>query len=166
MKPAPTSRRRALQVIGAALLAGSAGRLLSATRARAALDTAGPGLDDFRAVSQTLTGKTDLDPALAVALYHGMREAAPDLDGALATLKATLAQDGLLAEKTTFTDGQKPQQALAQALLQAWYLGVVGKGKKAACIAYAQTLSNRAVAAELVPPSFSYGPCGSWTARP
>ena len=65
-----------------------------------------------------------------------------------------------------FADEHKPQQALAQAILQAWYLGVTGKGKKAACVAYVDTLANRAVAAELVPPSYSYGACGTWQARP
>ncbi|MFK3740802.1 sugar dehydrogenase complex small subunit [Massilia sp. TN1-12] len=166
MKPAPISRRRALQALGAALLAGSAGRLLSATRARAAVDAAGPGMADFTDVSRRLTGKPDPDPALALALYHAMRQATPDLDAALAALRDVLSRDGLADDRTAFAEAQKPQQALAQAILQAWYLGVVGKGGKASCIAYVETLANRAVAAELVPPSFSYGPCGTWSARP
>lgn len=166
MAPTSTARRRALRVVGAALLAGSAGRLLSATRTQAALAAAGPGLADFGAVSATLTGKPDLDPVLALALYDGMRRTAPGIDAALAALKAVLAQEGTLADKATFDAQHKPQQALSQAILQAWYLGVVGKGKQAACIAYAETLANRAVAAQLAPPSFSYGPCGSWHARP
>jgi hypothetical protein len=162
------TRRRALQVLGAAMLSGVAGQLLSATRTRAALDAAGPGLDDFTAVSRTLTGKPQLDPALALGIYHALRQAAPDADAKLAALKAALAQDGALdaGGKTVFADAQKAQQALSQSILQAWYLGVVGKGKQAACLAYIDALANRAVAAQLVPPSYSYGPCGAWQACP
>jgi hypothetical protein len=162
MTPYAISRRRALQALGAVALAGAAGRLLSATRERTALDVAGPGLADFNAVSRILTGQPAPDPALALALYGAMRRATPDVDAGLAALKAVLAQGGDIV----FTDDQEAQRALSQAVLQAWYLGVVGKGKQASCIAYLDALANRAVAAELVPPSFSYGPCGTWQARP
>lgn len=162
--PSVISRRRALHALGALALSGSAGHLLSATRTRQARAGAGPGLDDFAAVSRTLTGKGALDPALMLALYRAMQDSTPHLDKALASLKAALAarpDDGQPL------DGLAPeQQALSRALLQGWYLGVAGSGKSAVCVAFIDTLANRAVAAELVPPSYSYGPCGSWRARP
>ncbi|WP_312515321.1 sugar dehydrogenase complex small subunit [Massilia sp.] len=162
--PSSISRRRALQALGALALSGAAGRLLSATRTRQARYGAGPGLDDFAAVSRTLTGKTTLDPALMLALYRAMQTSTPNLDGGLASLRAALAAR---PDDEQLLDGLPPhQQALSRAMLQGWYLGVAGSGKGALCVAFVDTLANRAVAAELVPPSYSYGPCGSWHARP
>lgn len=162
------SRRGALKALGALALSGVASQLLLSTRAVAALAPAGQGLHDFIAVSSTLTGKADVNPTLALALYGAFLKTSPEIDGALAGLKTTLLGADVLAQddKTTFAEAQKAEQALSQAILQAWYLGVVGKGKKSVCVAYVDTLSNRLVADVLVPPSFSYGPCGSWSAKP
>lgn len=164
----PITRRRALQALGAALLSGAAGQLLLSTRARAALASATPGLNDFIEVSRSLTAQPALDATLAHALYAAFRRSAPDIDTALAALKTTLAQGAALAQadKTAFGDEEKAQEALSQAILQAWYLGVVGKGGKAACVTYVDALANRAVEGILVPPSYSYGHCGTWQAKP
>lgn len=166
-----TSRRGAIRALGALALSGVASQLLLSTRAVAALaqvEQSGQGLHDFIAVSGTLTGKAEVNPTLALALYGAFLKTSPEFDGALAGLKATLLGADVLAQddKTTFAEAQKAEQALSQAILQAWYLGVVGKGKKSVCVAYVDTLSNQAVADVLVPPSFSYGPCGSWSAKP
>lgn len=163
-----TSRRGALKALGALALSGVASQLLLSTRASAALAPAGQGLIDFIDVSRTLTGKAEINPTLALALYQAFARNSAEIDTALAGLKATLGAGEVLAhdDKTTFAEAQKAEQALAQAILQGWYLGVVGKGKKSVCVAYVETLSNRAVADVLVPPSFSYGPCGSWSAKP
>ena len=174
-----TSRRGALKALGALALSGVASQLLLSTRALAALAPAaaagagagavtGQGLHDFIAVSGTLTGKAEVNSALALALYQAFLKTSPEIDGALAGLKTTLLGADVLAQedKTSFAEAQKAEQALSQAILQAWYLGVVGKGKKSVCVAYVDTLSNQAVADVLVPPSFSYGPCGSWSAKP
>lgn len=166
MTPTVIGRRRALRFVGAAMLSGVAGSLLSATRTRTFAQADGAALAVFTQVSGVLTGKSGFDLALAMGLYQALRQTTPDFDAGLVALKVSLAQgagaDGVLA----FDDEHKPQGALAQAILQAWYLGVAGKGAKAQCVAYIETLSNRAVAAELVPPSYSYGACGSWQARP
>lgn len=163
-----TSRRGALKALGALALSGVASQLLLSTRASAAMAPAGQGLIDFIDVSRTLTGKAEINPTLALALYQAFARNPAEIDTALAGLKATLGTGEVLAQddKTTFAEAQKAEQALAQAILQGWYLGVVGKGKKSVCVAYVETLSNRAVADVLVPPSFSYGPCGSWSAKP
>lgn len=163
-----TSRRGALKALGALALSGVASQLLLSTRASAALAPAGQGLTDFIAVSRILTGKSEINPTLALALYQAFVKSSLEINTALAGLKATLGAGEVLAQddKTTFAEAQKAEQALAQAILQGWYLGVVGKGKKSVCVAYIDTLSNQAVADVLVPPSFSYGPCGSWAAKP
>jgi len=163
-----TSRRGALKALGALALSGVASQLLLSTRAVAALTPAGQGLTDFIAVSRTLTGKAEIKPTLALALYQAFVKDSAQTDTALAGLKTALSAGEVLAQddKTAFAEAQKSEQSLAQAILQAWYLGVVGKGKKSVCVAYIDTLSNQAVADVLVPPSFSYGPCGSWSAKP
>lgn len=168
MKAHPMSRRHALKMLGAVSLAGVAGPMLLSTRAKAALAPAGQGLQQFISVSQTLTGKPELNPTLALALYNAMLKNAADLDLQVSKLQTALAQAEVLAQgdKTAFSDTQKAEHGLSQALLQGWYLGTVGKGKKAVCVAYMDTLSNRSVADVLVPPSFSYGPCGTWSAKP
>ncbi len=160
------ARRRVLRVVGAAMVASVAGQLLLTSRAKAAPEGTA-GAQAFRAVSAILIGRADLQPVLALALYEAFVRTTPDVDAALAALQAALAAAPPGADgKTAFTDAQKAQQALAQAILQAWYLGTVGKGKKAVCITYLDALANRAVAAELTPPSYSYGPCGSWRTKP
>jgi len=162
------SRRRALQLLGGTLLSGAAGQLLSSTRARLAQQTAGPGFDDFAAVSGALTARPQVEPMLALALYRALHQTNPGLDQGLAALRTVLTGSAALGAdgKTGFADGQQDLQALTQSVLQAWYLGVAGKGKAAVCVAFVETLANRAVAAELVAPSYSYGPCGSWQSRP
>lgn len=169
MQAPSISRRRALQALGAVALSGVAGQLLLSTRASAALapPAQGQGLAAFTDVSKTLTARPDLNAGLALGLYGAFQKTTADFDQAVAGLQAALAA-GVLAQddRTTFTGQQKTEQGLAQAILQAWYLGVVGKANKAVCVAYVDTLSNRAVADVLVPPSYSYGPCGSWRSRP
>lgn len=154
MKTNPMSRRGALKVVGAVMLSGVAGQLLLNTRAKAALAPAGQGLQDFIAVSRELTGKAELNATLALALHAALQKASPEFDAALLKLKDTLAAQG------------EPDKALVQTILQGWYLGVVGKGKKAVCVTFVEALSNRAVADVLVPPSYSYGRCGTWSAKP
>lgn len=162
------ARRRALHVLGAAMVTGAAGQLLMA-RAKATPRGAAatPGAQAFRTVSAILTGKAELQPALALALYEAFVRTTPGVDAALAALQAALTTAPPWADgKTAFPDAQKAQQGLAQAILQAWYLGTVGKGKKAVCVTYIDALANRAVAGDLTPPSYSYGPCGSWRTKP
>ncbi|EEF23273.1 conserved hypothetical protein [Ricinus communis] len=118
------SRRGALKAVGAAALASVAGQLLLSNRARAALASAPPELNLFLAVSRDLTGKQDLSAVLAQALYPALKASTPDLDAALARLQPLLAQGGPIAAE------HKADLALSQAILQGWYLGVVGKGKK------------------------------------
>ena len=45
-------------------------------------------------------------------------------------------------------------------------LGDVGAGDTATCITYTNALMNVAVSDVLRPPSYAYGPYGSWAAKP
>ncbi len=115
----------------------------------------------FTTVSATLTGRGSLDPALAQALYQAFQVAVKDFDTTLLKLRGAMT-----GEEITFSDEQKAEQGLSQSILQAWYLGVVGKGKKAVCVTYTEALANKVAAPILVPPSYSYGPIGTWTTKP
>jgi len=169
MKLENNARRRALKALGlgALVVAGGAGQLLLSQQARAGLKVGDPAVDDFISVSQLLSGHQAVNVALAQALYQAFADTTPDFAASLGKLKAALSQ-GALADggKTAFTDEQNGEQALSAAILQAWYLGTVGKGKKARCVTYTDGLSNLLVAGKLVPPSYSYGPCGSWQVQP
>lgn len=163
------ARRRALKALGlgALFVAGGAGQLLLSQQARAGLKVGDPAVDDFIGVSQSLTGHQAVNVALAQALYQALFDTTPEFVAGLGKLKAALAQGALSEDGTThFTEEQKGEQALGAAILQGWYLGTVGKGKKARCVTYTDGLSNVLVAGKLVPPSYSYGPCGSWQKQP
>ena len=163
------ARRRALKALGlgALVVAGGAGQLLLSQQARAGLKVDDPAVNDFISVSQQLSGHQGVNVVLAQALYQAFADTTPDFAAALGKLKAALAHNALAdGGKLAFAEEQKSEQALSGAILQAWYLGTVGKGKKARCVTYTDGLSNQLVAGKLAPPSYSYGPCGSWQVQP
>lgn len=47
--------------------------------------------------------------------------------------------------------------------MRAWCLGLVGEGEATQCIAYEDALNAVIVADVLKPPTFPYGPYGSWS---
>ena len=163
MHPQQMKRRLVLKAagLGAVMLAGVAGPLLLSQQARAGLTPASNNLALFTKVSQTLTGRASLDPALSQALYQAFQAAVKDFDATLPKLNSALGGVDL-----SFTDAQKAEQSLSQSILQAWYLGVVGKGNKAVCVTYTEALANKLAAPTLVPPSYSYGPIGTWSGKP
>lgn len=160
MKKYPLSRRGALKMLGAVMLTEVSAQLLLSSRARAAMASAGSDLKVFMDVSTTLSGRPELNIVQAQALYAALQVAVTGFDVTLAKLQA------LLAQNADFSSEYKEEMALSQTILRAWYLGVVGNGKKAVCVTYVDALSNVAVSDKLVPPSYSYGPCGTWQAKP
>ena len=163
MHPQQINRRLVLKAagLGAVMLSGIAGPLLLSQQARAGLQPAAGNRAVFTPVSAALTGRGSLDPALAQALYQAFQVAVKDFDTTLLKLRGAMT-----GEEITFSDEQKAEQGLSQSILQAWYLGVVGKGKKAVCVTYTEALANKVAAPILVPPSYSYGPIGTWTTKP
>lgn len=163
MHPQQIKRRLVLKAagLGAVMLSGIAGPLLLSQQARAGLQPAAGNLAIFTTVSAALTGRGSLDPALAQALYQAFQLAVKDFDTTLLKLHGAIN-----GKDITFSDEQKAEQGLSQSILQAWYLGVVGKGKKAVCVTYTEALANKVAAPILVPPSYSYGPIGTWTTKP
>jgi len=84
--------------------------------------------------------------------------------------------DANRAEMARTLFGQKGKRDIDHALLElakairagstAWFLGVIGSGTKAHVIAYEQALNAQFVADVLKPPTYAYGPYGSWTRKP
>ncbi len=122
----------------------------------------------FVAVSSLLVGRRTLDSALGQRLFDALK--ADDV-GFAASTKALLdlinAQhiDPLQLQQTL--DSQYPAlAAVPRKIVTAWFLGVVGSGDKARCLAYEDALNAVVVADVLKPPTYAYGPYGSWTEKP
>ncbi|WP_343741059.1 sugar dehydrogenase complex small subunit [Herbaspirillum huttiense] len=163
------TRRRVLKVAGLMAGAGAAGLFWSLPhRVAAQNNPATLPVDDFLQVSRQLTERQDLSPKLGAALLLALSKTEKDLAARLQSLKGLLqAQPALLqAERLAFPAEQGDSEKLARVILGSWYDGVVGKGKNAQYVTYINTLSNGLVSGKLVPPSFSYGPCGSWSRQP
>jgi len=160
-------RRKLLKTAGYASLSGMTGPLQSVLAAPPPAGGQDAAAQVFMRVSQTLIGRQDLNAALAQALHEALAAATPGYGSALDKLDAILARQMPGQDQPpAFAADEKDAQALRLALLEGWYLGVVGKGPNARCLAYIDALSNRLVADVLTPPSYAYGPCGSWQARP
>jgi len=162
------SRRRVLKMAGLVTIATAAGQLYSLPRLNAAQSTASTaGLDDFMQVSQLLTQQESLNATVGRALLLALSQTQKDFLTALAQLKTLLQNQPELLQQdhlTFATDADS--EKLAKAMLGGWYNGVVGKGNHALYVTYVNTLANLLVDDKLVPPSFSYGKCGSWAQQP
>ncbi|MDO6407200.1 sugar dehydrogenase complex small subunit [Pantoea phytobeneficialis] len=163
------SRRRVLKMAGLVVITSAAGHLLPLPRLNAAQSLANASAQaDFIQVSQWLTQQENLNSAVAHALLIALNQTQQNFMAGLTQLKALLqSQPELLQqEQLTFAASDAASEKLAQVILAGWYNGVVGKGKHALYVTYVNTLANQLVNDKLVPPSFSYGKCGSWAQQP
>jgi len=139
-----------------------------AARADAAAMVAPKAPALFVMISRLLTGKLQLDQQQANRLYAALVATDPDFDAHLKQLDDFISSSktGLSALQARL-DEQKPAFAsLPARIVSAWYIGVVGSGKAARCISYETSLMYVAVADRLRPPSYAYGPYGSWGRNP
>ena len=139
------SRRAWLQGMLAITAVGAADTL-----ALAADQLAAP--QAFMALSQALTGKPQLDPALGTRLFAALQKTTPGLAQRLVPLTQSLAAGQL----------DTASQALALRILQAWYLGLVD----GAVVTYEQALMFDAVADTVGIPTYCAGAPGFWAAKP
>jgi hypothetical protein len=122
----------------------------------------------FVALSALLVGRPSLDPALARRLYEAL---AADNAGFPASAQALLA---FINEhkvdpsqlQPVLDAAKSPLAALPRTIMTAWCLGIVGSGDKARCLAFEDALNARMVADVLKPPTYAYGPHGSWSRKP
>jgi len=121
----------------------------------------------FIKVSQQLTGHESLNLGQAERLYQALVASDAAFAAQLVQLADFMAQNPDPATLQAALDAAKaPFAKLPGAIVTAWYVGVVGSGKASRCITYETSLMALAVADRLKPPSYAYGPYGSWSANP
>lgn len=122
----------------------------------------------FLKLSALLTGHAQLDPQQADRLYAAFLAIEPDFEAQLGQLRDFIAAGKLEAGALQAAlDEQKAAFAkLPARIALAWYVGVVGSGKAARCVTYETSLMYLAVADRVKPPSYAYGPYGSWGRNP
>jgi hypothetical protein len=134
------------------------------------------GQGAFIAVSAILLGRTSLDEASATRLYDALAADDPGFPAAVQAL-LTFINDGQIDPAQLQATLDQRQTALAPPLapalaplprkiVTAWYLGVVGEGEQARCLAYETSLMTMVVGDRLRPPTYAYGSYGSWTSKP
>ena len=167
-QPGDPTRRR---FIGGVLLGVAAwnlgGAWASSARASGAVEvsTAPPA---FFEVSQALCGKGHLEAGLALRLYKALLADHADFAAQLDQLAALLHQRGGSVDglQDALDQSKASCAALPRRIATAWFVGVVGEGESARCIAYEESLMNLAVADQLKPPSYAFGSYGSWSQQP
>ena len=162
--PAPSNHRRRL--VASAVTAYIVSIL--PRWARAAQTVEDQGQASFTALSTILVGRRDLDASQSARLYQALVSddpAFPAATSALLTYIDSRKLDSLQLQAAL--DAEKsPLAALPRKVVTAWYLGVVGENERARCIALEMALNATVVADVLKPPTYCYGPYGSWTRKP
>lgn len=136
----------------------------SAASAAASADT----LNAFLNVSQLITGRATLDPAQAKRLHDGLVATLPSFAQQLSALAAYVAANQPTAHdlQASLDTAHAPFAKLPAQIATAWYIGIVGAGVDVRCVTYESSLMNIVVADRLKPPSYAYGPYGSWGRNP
>lgn len=127
-----------------------------------------PARGAFLTLSAMLAGRQPLDQRQAARLYDAL---SADDDGFGAGVQALLA---LVTQRRIdplqlqpLLDAEHPALApLPRKIVTAWYLGIVGSGERARCLAYETALNAALVADVLKPPTYAYGAYGSWAKKP
>jgi len=122
----------------------------------------------FTALSAILVGRQALDAAQTARLYDALAAADARFPSDVQTLLGLVNQrriDPLQLQNVLDTE-HSPLAPLPRKIVSAWYLGVVGSGDGARCIAYETALNAVAVADVLKPPTYAYGVYGSWSNKP
>ena len=122
----------------------------------------------FLALSAILAGRQSLDSAQAQRLYAGLVADDPGFPAAAQSLLDMIEKrkiDPMQLQKM-LDDEKSPLKELPLRIVTAWYMGIVGDGAKARCLAFETALNAEAVADVLRPPTYAYGVYGSWTSKP
>jgi Membrane bound FAD containing D-sorbitol dehydrogenase len=154
-------RRMLLTGLAAAYLSS----FISAVDAQPAADA---GWDTFHKISAFLTGRPSLDPEQSKRLYEALAADSPQFEAevqGLLTLVNDRKIDAALLQQVLDGEGSA-LASLPRKIMTAWYTGIVGEGRAARCITFETSLMHQLVADRLSPPSYCYGPHGSWAEAP
>lgn len=156
------TRRRVLE----GLLGGCVASLVPFAHAQSRPVDAAHGT--FFALSAILVGNVSLDPALGARLHDALVADDPGFADAARSLLELIEARKLdpLQLQGVLDDEHSKLAALPRNIAAAWYLGIVGGGEHARCIAYENALNAVVVADVLKPPTYCYGAYGSWARKP
>jgi hypothetical protein len=124
--------------------------------------------DAFLSLSSLITGRATLDAAQAKRLLDGLVATTPSFAEQLSALAAFVVSNKPAAHdlQASLDAAKAPFAKLPGVIATAWYVGVVGAGADARCVTYESSLMNVVVGDRLKPPSYAYGPYGSWGRNP
>lgn len=128
----------------------------------------GPDHGAFVAASAIIAGRQTLDAQQAKRLYDALiadDKNFPTMVRELLTLIEQRKIDPLQLQQTLDRE-QSPLAGVPRKIAAAWFLGIVGAGAKARCLAYETALNAIIVSDVLKPPTYAYGAYGSWTTKP
>lgn len=122
----------------------------------------------FLALSAILVGQTALDAALGNRLHSALAIASPRFDTDAQALLTLIDSQHIDPAKlqATLDASQSPLASLPRTIMRAWCLGFVDDGDKVDCVAYEDALDAVFVSDVLKPPTYAYGPYGSWSKPP
>jgi hypothetical protein len=122
----------------------------------------------FIAVSAILVGQPSLDAAQGERLYTALLADDAGFASAAAALLAFIESRKIdPLQLQAMLDAEKsPLANVPRQISSAWWLGIVGTADKARCVAFETALNAQAVADVIKPPTYAYGPYGSWTRKP
>ena len=122
----------------------------------------------FAALSAILVGRASLDPNQSNLLYQALVSDDPGFPAAASALLSLIEGRKLdpLQLQATLDEEKSPLTTLPRKIVTAWYMGVVGEGEHARCIAFEMALNAVVVADVLKPPTYCYGPYASWERKP
>jgi hypothetical protein len=161
--PAPLNPRRRALLAG--LLSAYAASLIPWALAQPVADGAHGA---FVALSALLAGRQALDQVQARRLYDALAADDRNFPAAAQALLALINQraiDPLQLQQVLDTE-QSALAPLPRKIVTAWFLGIVGNGDTARCLAFETALNAAIVADVLTPPSYAYGPYASWAVKP
>lgn len=122
----------------------------------------------FVAVSAILVGRRSLDAVQAKRYYDALSADDPRFSTAAGRLLALINERRIdpLQLQSVLDTGHSALAPLPRKIATAWFMGIVGSGEKARCLAYETALDNTIVADVLKPPTYAYGVYGSWAKKP
>lgn len=133
-----------------------------------AQEAADADIGAFLALSAILVGHQSLDAAQAGRLHAALVESDAGFPAAARSLLDMIEQRRIepMRLQKLLDDEDSPLKLVPGRIVTAWYMGVVGDGAMARCLAFETALNAQAVADVLKPPTYAYGAYGSWAAKP
>ena len=122
----------------------------------------------FVALSAIIAGRKSLDAAQATRLYDALAADDSGFPAAVRELLALINERGIdpLQLQRVLDAEHSVLATLPRRIATAWFMGIVGDGERARCIAFETALNAVIVADVLKPPTYCYGVYGSWSKKP